>query len=203
VLGSFRPIPGAPNALVGFVSRNLETVLEGTDKFNRMKPVTASIMLDPEDDTMWDVRKNEQGSFLVRSGTEDLNVLLASVTTRDMNLPRVAEMASCSAPGEFLSFVCSTSGTLRHGFVLASDGETLQVITPDEEVAVVTTEDTVVEAMLLHGGDKEVAASLGIDASKFDSRSPAAMSEYYKQVYGFAPGYVAEIQAQIDAHAAV
>lgn len=204
VLNSFRPIPGANCiALAGFVTKNSEVILATEDKFKTMKPVTASIMLDPQDSSMWDLRNGPQGSFLVRAGEEDLGSLLLTASVRNVNAPRMREMASCSTDGEFVSYVNPVTGALGHGFVLASDGDMLEVVNDEDELPVLMGEDSIVEAAALHNEDKVIAAKVGITAADFDSRSKAAMTDYYKQLYSYAPQYLADIVAQIDAHAAV
>jgi hypothetical protein len=205
VLGSFRVIPGARcTALAGFVVKQPEVVFEDDPRFKNMRPVTASIMLDPGDSSMWDVRAGADGkTMLVRAGDEDLTSLLQTASVRDTQAPRMQELASCSTAGEFVAFVDPAAGELRHGFVLASDGDQLEVLPDDGEEPVVVPENVVVEAAMLHGREIEVAESVGINASNFDSRSKASMTEFYKQLYGYAPAYVEEIQKQIDAHAAV
>lgn len=208
VLGSFRVIPGARCvALAGFVTRHAETIDESDERFKRFRPVTASIMLDTVDSTMWDIRKGDGGNtFLVRAGEEDLSNLLVTATVRNLDAPRIAEVASATGfavPGEFVAFVDPIAGELRHGFVLASDGEQVDIVTNEDEQPITIGEDSIVEAANLNGHDTVTAASLGIDRGNYDSRSKASMSEYYKALYSYAPAFVEEIQKQIDAHAAV
>lgn len=207
VLGSFRFIPGARSiALAGFVTRHAEIVTQEDERFKRMRPVTASIMLDTTDSTMWDIRKGaDDQTFLVRAGEEDLSKLLQTASVRDVNAPRMAEIASTAAstPGEYVAYVDPVLGELCHGFVLTSDGVQVEIIKDDEEKPVTIGEDSIIEAAVLNGEDVQTAAALGIDRANFDSKSKASMSEYYKALYSYAPGYVEEIQKQIDAHAAV
>lgn len=204
VLGSFRVIPGAPiTALAGFVTRNTEVITPEDERYNRMRPLTASIMLDPQDESMWDIRRGDSGTFLVRAGDEDLSSLLVTASVRDVNSPRMASLASCSSAGEFISFVDVNQGVLKHGFVLASDGDQVQVVTEDDEQPVTIGEDSVVEAAILHGQDVEVAATVGIDSTTYDSRSPAAMTEYYRQLYAYAPAFAEDVVKQINSHSAV
>lgn len=207
VLGSFREIPGALSiALAGFVTRHAEVITDKDERFKRMRTVTAGIMLDSDDDSMWNIKQGAEGStYLIRAGEEDLSKLLIQASVRDVSAPRMAEIASAcaSTAGEFVSFVDSSAGELRHGFVLASDGDQVQIVTAEEEQPVTASEASIVEAVNLNGEDIEVTAALGLDRGNFDSASKASMSEYYKALYSYAPGYVEEIQKQIDAHAAV
>lgn len=207
VLGSFRIVPNARCiALAGFVTRHAEVINSEDERFKQMRPVTASIMLDTHDESLWNIRKNDGGgTFLVRAGEEDLSALLLTASVRDVNAPRMAQLASTggSTAGEFVSFVDPLAGELRHGFVLASDGDNVEVVTQDSEQPVAVTEDSIVEAAVLNGEDVQVAATLGLDRGNYDSRSKASMSEYYKALYSYAPGYVDEIQKQIDSHATV
>lgn len=207
VLNSFREIPGARTiALAGFITRHAQVITQDDPRYKTMRPVTAGIMLDSTDGSQWDIRKGEgDNTFLVRAGEEDLSSLLVTASTRDLMAPRMAEIASTqsSAPGEFIAFVDASVGELRHGFVLASDGDQVEVLTDDAEQPLTIGEDSIVEACVFNGEDVQTAATLGVDRTNFDSSSKASMSEYYKALYSYAPGYVDEIQKQIDAHAAV
>lgn len=204
VLDSFRLIPGAGClALAGFVVKQPEVVYEDDERFKRMRPVTAGIMLDSQDQSMWDVRQDGGKTLLVRAGDEDLSCLLETASVRNVQAPRMASLATDVQPGEFASFVDVNSGELRHGFVLAAAGGQVELATDDSEVPVVTCTKSLVEIASLNGGELEVAASVGLDSKDFDSRSKASMLEFYKQLYGYAPGYVDEIKQQIESHAAV
>ena len=140
VLGSFRVIPGARCiALAGFVVKQPEIVMSDDERFKRMRQVNASIMLDESDSSLWDVRADSAGkTMLVRAGDEDLTSLLQTASVRNVQVPKMRELASCSAAGEYIAFVDPQAGELRHGFVLASDGKDVEVVVEDSETPVTT-----------------------------------------------------------------
>jgi len=204
VLGSFRSIPGARvPAMVGFVTSNKEVITSDEPRYKTLRPITASSMLDAADQSLWDVRQGEDGKpYVIRALDEDMTTLLASYSVRDIAAPSLREMASITQPENFVSYVDLSLGELKHGFVVATleDGQ-LSVLATDAETAAVIPESCVVEVALLGDQTKEIAADVSIDDKNFDSKSPASMVEFYKALYGYAPGYVKSIEDQINSHA--
>ncbi len=205
VLASFRELPGArTHSMVGYVTTNRE-VMDATDpRYSRLRQVTASSMLDPQDDVLWDIRASEDGKpQLVRALEEDLSVLLAKVQTRDVSAPRLLQVASPAAAHEFVAFVDTKVGEVRYGFVLASsEDDTYTVIATDAEQAEKVHADAIVEVAVTKEQTKQVAADVSLDDSNFDSASASSMEAFYKALYGYAPGYVQDIVSQINMHAA-
>lgn len=202
VLGSFRAVPNAlVPTLIGFVSANREVVTGDDDRAKRFQAQTASILMDPTDETLWRVVEEGGATLFVRTDTQDLHTALASVRTRDVRAPQLQLAAAESTSGEFISYV-SADGALKHGFVVhASEGD-VEVLPSDAEDEEIISEDQVVEAHFLDDLNQEAAAA-GIESTNFDSRSKEAMKEFYKRMYSYAPDYLAKVIKQIDDSAAV
>lgn len=205
VVGSFRPIPGARTpSLIGFVTTNKEVILASDARYSKLRPLTASTMLDPQDSTLWDIRKDDSGqTFVVRALEEDMTVLLSSYQARDISAPSLRETAAVTGAGNFIAYVDLDHGEMKYGFVLATTDEGLTVLSTDGESPVTIPESSVVEIAILGERTKVTAADVNLKMDDFDSRSAASMAEFYKALFGYAPGYVAEIQKQIDSHATV
>jgi hypothetical protein len=204
VLGSFRAVPNAlVPTLIGFVSANREVVTEDDARAKRFQAQTASILMDPTDESLWKVVEEGGATLFVRTDTQDLHTALASVRTRDVRAPQLQLAAAESIAGEFISYV-NAFGELKHGFVVqASDDGNVEVLPSDAEDEEVITEDQVVEAHWLDDELKQEAAAAGVDSANFDSRSKESMKEYYKRMYSYAPDYLAKVIKQIDDSAAV
>ena len=201
VLGSFRVVADAKvPCLTGFVSTASPVLSEDEGKEKGLKPVTAAIMLDPSDQSLWDVRKSEAGTFFVRAGEDDINTVLASSRVRNPAAPALVQTAGLSQPREFVRYV-RTDGSLGHGFVVASLNEDVEVMPEEEDNTVVVPEDSIIEAAFLHGEDMQVAADLGIDTTNMGGNE--RLKDYYKQLYTYAPAYVDQLIKQIDSHAAI
>ena len=205
VLGSFRELVGArAPSMVGFVARNTEVITPSDERYKRMRPVTASLMLDTGDSTMWDVCTGSEGTFLVRAGQEeDMAKVLVTASVRDVNAPKLRQIASCTSADSFVAYVNPNSCELAHGFVLAADGEAVNVLDSETGEQTIVPEDSVVEAASLNGDDVQVAETVGLDSKSFDARDKSSMESYYTQLYGYAPAYVEQLKQQINSHAAV
>lgn len=201
IVASFREVVGALTpSIVGFVAVVPNVRMQDDPSFSRMRNVTASLMLDPEDSTMWDIKTTQEGAtMLVQRGKEDLSSLLQTASVRNVSAPRIKALAGYSSRGEYVAYACAKTNTLRYGFVLASNGEDVEVVGEDGESDVIK-ESEVVEAAILDKEEfNEVLASTGIKVVANPSK--ADLLSYYEQVYAYAPAYLEDIKRMINTHA--
>ena len=204
VLGSFRPVAnGRQPTFVGFVAASREMIAADEERFKRLRPLTAGIMLDPEDDSVWNLHEGEQGTFVLREGAEDVGKVLETARVRQTNAPALASLNSTAQAGDFISFVDGASGSLRHGFVLASNEDsTIEVVTGEDEEPLTVADEQVVEAVELEDEDQQdLEKASHVVKAAFENTIPS-LTEYYKQLYAYAPEYLKQIQAIIDGNAA-
>ncbi len=203
VLGSFRPVDnGRQPTFIGFVAANREMISANEDRFQRLRPLTAGIMLDPEDDSVWNLHEGEHGTFVLREGEEDVGKVLETARVRQTNAPVLASLNSTAQVGDFISFVDGASGSLRHGFVLASNGDnTIDVVTGEDEEPLTVAGEQVVEAVEFEDEDKqELEKASRVVKAAFEDTIPS-QTEYYKQLFAYAPEYLKQIQEIIDGNA--
>ena len=203
VLGSFRQVEnGRQPTFVGFITASREMLTSEDERFKRLKPLTAGIMLDPEDESVWNVHNGENGTFVLREGSEDVAKVLETARVRQTNAPALHQFVYAAVAGDYISFVDAHAGVLRHGFVVAAyDDNTVSVLTAEDEDPLFIDNEQVVEAVELEDEDvQELETQSNVVKAAFDDTIPS-MSEYYKQLFAYAPDYLKQVQEIIDANA--
>lgn len=233
VEGSFRLIKsmGMP-AMHGFVKAN--TVSKPYDEqvvasATNMQALASNMFIDRDDDSLWTVKSGSNGAkMLTRQANDDLSKIMATARTHLHNQPRLMEISSFMQDvgnREFVAFVDPSCNELRHGYVLAAEGDMVQIVPTDramdknmgdnqrdgnsvaermekedEPVSVQTA--MIVESAYLAEADAERFENAEI-AAPVDSKSNAAMKAYYKELYAYDPAYYAMIEKQINEHASL
>lgn len=202
VEGSFRwaDREGDIKTAVGFVRANTE-VREYEEKASngKYRVMSANLLMDQEDSSLWEVKEGAGTRYLCRQGNEDLSSLVALASNRKASLPKLSECASAVvAKTDFVAFVDTNTEEVRYGFAVqaATDG-TLTVVASDNEDSMDVEVASVIDVMELEGEDlaklSETAMAPGM--------SKEAMIAYYRKAYSYAPEYIAEIIKMIDMHA--
>lgn len=203
VRNSFRRINAErehATVMVGFVVPN--TLMEPYNERagSRFQIMSANILMDKTDETLWAIRETDAGRMLCRQGADDLTELLETARVRRVGVPQmasvVASATSIAAPGEYAAYVDPASASVRFGYVLSTHGDSLDIVTSHADHSVVTVATPLVV---------EVAALDGVPQRK-EQAAPVAdgknMSEYYKKVYDYDPQYFQKLEEIINQHAA-
>lgn len=194
VMSSFKQI--RPGLAVGFMRANrMVRALSKSELTAKYRVMSSNILMDTEDKSLWDVQESAAGKVLTRHGQEDLTALVHAATQRRPDLPGLRHLAIAKAArSEVVAFV-DAEGDVDHGFALATNEETVKVLSFSRRIPVTVDYDSVVSISpvqipaALH---KIVAGSLTADEKK-DEKA------YYQRLYGYDPAYVREIAKQIDA----
>lgn len=205
VESSFRSLQSGPvSVAIGFVKANRE-VKEYTSEIaanqGRYKAMASNLLMDREDQSLWEVHSGSTGKFLVKKGNEDLSELVHLATARKATLPTLAQVASVPAEvQEFAAFVDPTVQEVMHGYIVGrADGGKVHVLAfegdgQDQEIP----EDLLVEVVNLDGKDQE-AAKIKMSAEVASDRG--AMVSYYTKLFGsYAPEYLKSVINMIDSH---
>lgn len=226
---SFRPVEsmGAP-AMVGFVCLNKEVRTWEESSVKKMQVMASNLLLDRSDDSLWEVRTNNGVKMLARQGEEDLSELLQKASVHMNGVPVLASfLEEVGTEREYAAFVDPKLGTVRYGYVLSTADDKITVLphtsgTEDNDSdekregkensvgdrmtenmePVTVMSKFLVETARLKDADSMRFRSAEI-AAPMDSRSNAAMKDYYRQLYSYDPKYYAEIEKQIDEHASI
>lgn len=194
---SIRPI------IAGFVTANKEVLSLRDERVQGFRAVTASILLDPSDNSTWNICTDPHGAkFVLREGSEDIGRVLETAKMRDTSAPRLRNLVNKSRVGEFAAFV--NDSTVKYGFVVnaSADSNTIQIITPEDESPIEVDEDTVIEAVLPDSREKVIASEVGIDPNGFGSGT-VGLSEYYKSLYAYAPEYITLMEDALNQNSVI
>lgn len=188
VKGSFRKV--AEGVAVGFVKAN--TQVRAFDKTKYRTFASASnIMMDKSDESLWEVKTNSTGKFLVRKNNEDLSALLEASTMRRSDVVRLARLTIAKAePSDAVVFV-DDEGEVQAGYAVSTNDEEVKVLEANTRKlktvgygAVVGIMNVPVEASL----HRKVKASAATDK----------MVDYYTQLFSYAPDYLEKVINNIN-----
>lgn len=185
---------------VGFVKANVDVrEFEEAEASGKYRVMSANLLMDNDDRSLWEVREGAQTKYLARQGNEDLTELVHLATARVTGSPRLMQIASgVPATKDFLAFVDTETEEVRYGFaVSAAVDSKVTVVATDDESTVEVAESNIIDVFEL---DSEECARLSTTAAA-DGLSKEAMIEYYKKAYSYSPEYIAEIIKMIDQHA--
>ena len=197
VADSFRKVTA--NTFIGFVRSASDTREFAESEVANFKEVASNLLMDKEDESLWDVRKGTTGTYLVRHGNEDLSELASTVRRRQASKPTFSAIASVEAePKEFAAFIDVKSEEVEHGYVVESNHKDGYVnILPVGGDALVKVEARcLIDVRDLQGADTK-AMGIQVAAASLDAN---ALIEYYRKAYPYAPDYVQSIIDMINQH---
>ena len=201
VRSSFRWLQENRSAM-GFVS--LQTPVRAFDQKDvgtKYQAIKANMFMDKADESVWEVKPGSGGSYLARTGEDNLAELIeASRISPRGNVPRMSSIVAASAkPKEMVAFVDLKNGVVDYGFCLSVDASTGDHIV----VSTTTNQPTDVMAASVVGVyevdipanvHKAVAGNVVLAAG-----DKSGMIEYYRRAYGYAPDYLAKVIDEINA----
>jgi hypothetical protein len=195
VEGSFHEIKAG--AAVGFLRANREVRMPDQQELRASyrKVGASNIMMSDADNSLWEVKEGKSGKYLARTGQEDLSELVQANVNRRTDIPGLRHLSTASAAtNEFVSFV-SKSGDLDHGFVMASNGEKVKLVSfaTRQDTIVALENVTAIARVPLPQSFVQQMATAGISR---EEKSQA--SDYWKKLYEYAPNYLSDVLDQVD-----
>jgi hypothetical protein len=180
---------------VGFIRANKEvrsvSKAEVTAKYRVM---SSNILMDKEDNSLWDVKEGSAGKYLARHGKEDLTALVEASVQRRSDIPALRHITIAkAATSEVVAFV-DDEGDVDHGFAVATSDDKVEVLSFNRRIPVTVDYDSVISispVQIKAALHKEVLASLSPEQKK-------QSKEYYSALYGYAPEYLRQINKMID-----
>lgn len=205
--GTFVQVASDANIYEGYVAYNPEVrempksaqaAIEGSRETN-FRVMAKNLLLDEEDQSLWEARESASGKFLVRTSKEDLSELLSSVVTASAPEARVvqqhwAQSTVKTNPTEFVAFMDRDTAEVGYGYVVESTDNTARVLAfgADEDAIEVPMTD-IIQSVALEGEDR--VEGIEVPASASDV---AALKNYYKQLYGKNPTFFNKLAKAID-----
>lgn len=208
--GSFRELATASEKayFIGYVSSTQTAIPFASvekEQLARMKTIAKNIMMDEQDESLWDVKEVAGAKYLVRQAREDLSELLSLASTRSLDAPTIASLSDTSVvQGEYMAFVHPTEGDMRYGYVLASSGDKSLVL--DRKTNQVAKVPTIakVEAFTFNEADAHIHNALDRGGKLRAALASAAggdftdLVDYYRGVYGYDAAYFEKFEKIVE-----
>lgn len=184
-----------PNALtpvyMGWIRRNPEIkVINNKAEMAHFKVMASNLLMNPEDESLWELRASDKNKFLVRRDNEDLSELMEQASA-SRSLPKMLDRITAAAvqPLEFASFIDDERGSVRFGPIISVLGDNVRILPIDTRQDEVISADLIVASMDANTDMK----TLGIKAP--NAETPADdMVAYYQKVFGYAPQFMNELR---------
>ena len=185
---------------VGFIRSNQEIRVPTSKELKAAYRVMGSsnIMMDNRDKSLWQVKKGNGGTYLVRHAQEDLSELVEATVHRRADVPNLGNMISASAARhEFVSFV-TASGDVDYGFVTAvsRNKDKMKVVSTTTRLQQIVPMEmsvgfyNVAIPRKLHA---YVMAKAGLDPKQKDHEM-----EYWERLYFYAPAFLDEVKKNVE-----
>lgn len=215
ILSSFRlleEVSQRTKVAVGFITPNRET--KPYVKANHLKQLASNVLMDTNDESIWDLKRVGDQMFMCRQTTEDLSELLALARVRDVSIDDKVELSnlvgSIASEGEYVTYA-TVEGDMGYGYCLASSEDHVLVSNRNTGRIDKVDIEQVVTVSHMGGEDKHLFAALAkagqkkpkVEAESGDigiSGDWSNLHNYYKAVYGYDPEYFAKFEEIINAH---
>ena len=201
IQNSFRWVkPG--QVMCGFVTVRPEVqVLKSKAELASFRNVASNMYLD-DDDSAWELKSGTSGSYLVRTGVEDLPAVLSKVrASRTVpGIPVVSSLVPAQAKQHELVAYINGSCDLDYGVVIANVKESSKraVLSVNSKVLEGVDPARIIESRAIAFTDKKI----GPVPTTAGVPDPEVMIEYYKKAYGYSQSYLAKVIEAIQQQAA-
>lgn len=156
----------------------------------------SNILMDNADSTLWRVKEGAGGTkYLAREGNEDLTNLINASVNRRSDTPCLTSIQAASVDrNDFVAFA-SASGDVDYGFCVATASDKLKVVSASTQSDVVVSKDAVVSSLEV---ELPVALRKQLTASGVSRDDINQSIAYYRQLFGYAPEYLAQIIQYVE-----
>lgn len=201
---SFRLVTN--NSAVGYIraNREIRSVTENEIRAG-YKSASSNILMSNEDDSLWEVKKIGGQTYLARQNNDNLEDLVTAVANYNtINTPKLKLLSSVQPKrNELVAFV-SDAGDVDYGFVTATGNDSVKILSKASRKPVIASLNRVIasyevdidkktDAAVRQNVSKQVRA-----AARSDAETKATMTDYYNELYGYDPEYLAEVIKQIN-----
>lgn len=122
VENSFREIHGQDYpTFIGYVKTNVHT--RSIEQSSTMRVMAANLYMDPEDESLWEVKASGGSKHLVKSGTEDITALMevAGVKTGSTTQVDLIGQNFAAENRKFCTYLDPDTRAVRHGYILSAE----------------------------------------------------------------------------------
>lgn len=192
VKASFKEV--TPGVSVGFVRANKAVRAVNDKELSAYVKMGANVLMDKEDNSLWEVKTGSAGRYLSRQDQEDLTALVASATHRRTDIPRLAHLTIAKAAAQELVAFVDVDGDLDYGFATATNTEKVRVVSFKRRAPMEVGYDTVVSI-------NPVAVPKEIHTQVMASMTPKEKQDanaYWEKLFYWAPDYLRQLQDYVN-----
>ena len=187
---------------VGFIRANRAVRTIENDKELRagykVMSSSSNILMDNNDQTLWEVKQGAGGKYLARHGNEDLSSLIEASVNHRTDTPKCYQVSMASAAkNEFVAFA-SASGDMDYGFCVQANDTHVRVVSSTTNTPVILPKEviaTVLSVKIPRESHNRIVAS-GI--SPQDKKQQI---EYWTRLYSYDQNYLSELKRMVNEQA--
>ena len=175
--------------LLGWVRRNQQIKEVSSAEMSSLKVMASNLLMDPSDESLWELRASGNSKYLVRRDNEDLSELVETAKLNRTNTPVLARIQPSAVDRfDMVSFVDDSRLSVRYGAVASVMGDNVKVMPLDTKVPEVISASTVILGLNF----REQANNLDVKVPTEDATQDA-MIRYYQKVFGYSPEFMDQI----------
>lgn len=193
VASSFKKL--CAGVAVGFIRAN-KPVRSLSDKeiTAGYRNMGSNVLMDKEDNSLWDVKSGATGRYLTRHDQEDLTALMQTAAQRRVDIPRLSQVTIAAAKkNELIAFV-DGEGDMDYGVALKTADNAVQVLSFNRRIPQNVNYDRVVAIQPIvvpREIHTQVMAALTPDEKK-------QANAYWQKLYYWAPDYLRQLQQFVN-----
>jgi hypothetical protein len=182
---------------VGFLRAQREVRVVDNDKQLRAsyRALGSNIMMDQNDKSLWEVKDGAGGKYLARHGNEDLSELIQASVHRRGDIPGIRALAMAKAARHELVAFVSPSGDMDYGFAIGTRDDAVRVVSHTTQTAQAVDYNMVTFMAQVPVPKSVNRRILEAGISREDKNQQI---EYYRQLFSYAPEYLAEVIEMVN-----
>ncbi len=194
VENSFRVI--AKNTAVGYLRANQE-IRRVDDKEIRAHYLTASanVLMSNEDNSLWEVKKVGDATYLAKQNEEDLSDAVEAVLSRSaLQAPRLLALAAVKPEKHDLVAFVTDHGDMAYGFVTSLNDKACKVVANCAKNPMIVSTDRIVSSSQVEID----AATDKIVRKRVLASDKSSMVDYYSELLSYDQAYMSQVINMIN-----
>lgn len=165
--------------------------------YHAVLATNSNVLVNNEDQSVWELKTGSAGKYLVRHQEEDLTSLVAAASNESELAPRLAKVTMGVPQREALVAYVTETGDVDYGFVTKTSqaNQNVELISVQASVPRVVSTRNMLSA---HEVDLDPEV-YRMAAATIDEGEKDKMRRFYTALYSIAPDYLSEVIAEINA----
>ncbi len=165
--------------------------------YHAVLATNSNVLVNNEDQSVWELKTGSAGKYLVRHQEEDLSSLVTAAANESELAPRLAKVSMAVPEREALVAYVTETGDVDYGFVTKTSqaNQNVELISVQASVPRVVSTRTMLSAHKVDL-DPEIYRMAAATISESDKDK---MRKFYTALYSIAPDYLSEVIDEINA----